>query len=65
MLIWLFIFSFWSPSSRMMLLLVFCVSLATRFIIRSRFVWSYASRFRSSMRYRFVMENYNYREGGR
>jgi hypothetical protein len=34
------IFSFWSPSSRMMLLLVFWVSLATRFIIRSRLVWS-------------------------
>lgn len=40
MLIWLPIFSFWSPSSRMMLLLVFWVSLATRFIIRSRLVWS-------------------------
>lgn len=40
MLIWFWIFSFWSPNSRMMLLLVFWVSLATRFIIRRRLVWS-------------------------
>jgi hypothetical protein len=53
MLIWLLIFSFWSPSSRMMLLLVFCVSLATRFIILSLFVWSSVSLFRSSIRYLF------------
>jgi hypothetical protein len=54
-LIWLLIFSFWSPSSRMMLVVVSLDSLTTRFIDRSRLVWSSASRFRSSILSRLLI----------
>lgn len=57
-LIWLFIFYFWSPNSRIMLFVVYPDSFTTRFIILNRLVWSSASLLRSNILSRLLIVLY-------